>query len=547
MAVRLSTVNTYVTNLSTQVYTAFSGNQPVSTWNVIGRLSTGGNTTLNGTLSVVGNTQTGHLSVVSNLSVAGTTTITGALAANGGITCDSSAFTVADVTGNTGILGTLSVGGATVHVGALSVIGNTTTGHLSIVSNLSVAGTTTLVGATTVTGAFAANGGFTCDSSAFTVADVTGNTAIAGTLSVGGSTTVGPILRVSATGFQANFGSGMTTGSPDGVWMNQINVSHTAIQAEKQGVAFRDLYLNPNGGSVFLANATGAVTVQSNLFVSNNLSVTGTTTLAGALVANGGIACDTNRFMVADTTGNTAIAGTLNVTGVTTLTGALNANGGFACDSTVFTVADVTGNTTIAGTLSVGGAATLVGNTSMNGTLSVIGNTTTGHLSVISNIWISGTGLFMSNVTIQGNLYLSQAFTPPNLATPGTLSVDGHTTLQGNLSVTGDVTLQGYQAFGVREWVRFSGNTNILGSSPNISNITRLDQGNFRCVFTTNLPTSNYAVCGNAALATGNTNGNAGGVVVPYAYRISSFDFEIQDQTNNTGNDPTNTNLMVIY
>jgi len=38
------------------------------------------------------------------------------------------------------------------------------------------------------------------------------------------------------------------------------------------------------------------------------------------LVANGGITCDTDKFTVADTSGNTAIGGTLDVTGATTLT-----------------------------------------------------------------------------------------------------------------------------------------------------------------------------------------------------------------------------------
>ena len=76
---------------------------------------------------------------------------------------------------------------------------------------------------------------------------------------------------------------------------------------------------------------------------------------------------DTDKFVVADTTGNTSIAGTLGtqvttlsstlgVTGATTLTGALNANGGIVCDTDKFVVADTTGNTSIAGTLGVTGA-----------------------------------------------------------------------------------------------------------------------------------------------------------------------------------------------
>ncbi len=102
-----------------------------------------------------------NLEVEGNLTVDGTSTVTGAqtfsgavtiagaLAANGGITCDTNKFTVADVSGNTVVGGTLGV-----------------------------------TGATTLTGALAANGGITVDTTAFTVADTTGATHIAGDLDV---------------------------------------------------------------------------------------------------------------------------------------------------------------------------------------------------------------------------------------------------------------------------------------------------------------------------------------------------------------------------
>jgi hypothetical protein len=79
----------------------------------------------------------------------GTTTFTGAVAANGGFTCDSTAFSVADTTGNTSIGGTL-----------------------------------------TVTGQANLNGGLNMDSGAFTVADTSGNTVVGGTLQVSGASTL---------------------------------------------------------------------------------------------------------------------------------------------------------------------------------------------------------------------------------------------------------------------------------------------------------------------------------------------------------------------
>ena len=51
----------------------------------------------------------------------------------------------------------------------------------------------------------------------------------------------------------------------------------------------------------------------------NDVIVGGGLTVTGALNANGGIACDTNKFIVADTSGNTTIAGTLDVDGQTDL------------------------------------------------------------------------------------------------------------------------------------------------------------------------------------------------------------------------------------
>ena len=51
------------------------------------------------------------------------------------------------------------------------------------------------------------------------------------------------------------------------------------------------------------------------------LDVTGATTVTGATALNGGLTMDTDKFTVADDTGNTAVGGTLDVTGATDLNG----------------------------------------------------------------------------------------------------------------------------------------------------------------------------------------------------------------------------------
>jgi hypothetical protein len=187
---------------------------------------------------------------------------------------------------------------------------------------------------------------------------VSGGVGIAKNLNVGGTTTL--------TGLLSANGSASVTGT--------LGVSGATTLSNTLGVSGATTLSNTLGvsGATTLSNTLG---VSGATTLSNTLGVSGATTLAGLLNANGGIAVDTNRFTVADATGNTAIAGTLEVTGATTLSstlgvsGLLNANGGIAVDTNRFTVADVTGNTAIAGTLEVTGATTL-------STLAVTGNST---------------------------------------------------------------------------------------------------------------------------------------------------------------------------
>ncbi len=95
-----------------------------------------------------------------------------------------------------------------------------------------------------------------------------------------------------------------------------------------------------------IAGNLPATTLSNYVNRTSAQSVAGVKTLTSLLNANGGIAVDTNKFTVADGSGNTAIAGTLAVTGITTLTGALNANGGINVNSGKFTVSSTDGSIT---------------------------------------------------------------------------------------------------------------------------------------------------------------------------------------------------------
>ena len=57
-----------------------------------------------------------------------------------------------------------------------------------------------------------------------------------------------------------------------------------------------------------------------DLTATDDLTVTDDATISGATALNGGITADTNKFIVADTTGNTTIAGTLTAGSTVTLT-----------------------------------------------------------------------------------------------------------------------------------------------------------------------------------------------------------------------------------
>ena len=85
---------------------------------------------------------------------------------------------------------------------------------------------------------------------------------------------------------------------------------------------------------------------------------------------------DTNKFTVADTTGDTAIAGTLAVTGATTLTGVLTANGGVAGNLTGDVTGNVTGNASTATALAANptdcGANTWATTIAANGDLTCV-------------------------------------------------------------------------------------------------------------------------------------------------------------------------------
>lgn len=143
-----------------------------------------------------------------------------------------------------------------------------------------------------------------------------------------------------------------------------------------------------------LGAATGTLTVANTTLAAKAITASTTLVVTGATTLNGGLTMDTDKFTVADTTGNTAIGGTLAVTDNTTLTGDLAINGGdLTTTATTFnaltanatTVNLATAATTLTiGSGSAGATTTFQKNVTIVGNLTVQGTTTTEASSALT-------------------------------------------------------------------------------------------------------------------------------------------------------------------
>ncbi len=229
-----------------------------------------------------------------------------------------------------------------------------------------------VAGVKTLTSLLKPNAGINVNSGKFTVASSTGNTGIAGTLN-------GHTIPSGSAGTFALTTDTLATHSGHSyidISGQDIVASDVALGSHTSGNYVQSLAEYSTNPGISLAGDTPAegntitISVDSTVIrTTGNQNLGGVKTFTSRINANAGIAVDTDKFTIADTTGNTAIGGTLAVTGVTTLTGALNANGGIAVDTNKFTVADGTGNTDIAGTLEVDGNTVLNGGLDFGGTV----------------------------------------------------------------------------------------------------------------------------------------------------------------------------------
>ena len=144
-----------------------------------------------------------------------------------------------------------------------------------------------------------------------------------------------------------------------------------------------------NGNIVLNPNGSGTIELEAVV------NFSGSTTFTGLLNADGGIAVDTNKFTVADTTGNTAIAGTLDVTGESTLASAIISD---LTDNRVV-IAGASGAEDDANFTFDGTTLALVANYTQTGTGTVTGQWNVDNLRLDGNV--------LSTTNTNGNLTLT--------------------------------------------------------------------------------------------------------------------------------------------
>jgi len=187
-----------------------------------------------------------------------------------------------------------------------------------------------------------------------------------------------------------------------------VPVTDNDIDLGTSSVEFKDLYLDGTA-------TVDTLQVDENATVTGNLSVNGNTTLGNAASDTVTVTADVASPLIpsADDTHdlgasgsewrNLYIDGTANidtlavdangtVAGTLTVTGATALNGGLTMDSNKFTVADTSGNTAIAGTLAVAGATTLAATSFGDANITNVGNI------ALDSITADG-----STITITGN------------------------------------------------------------------------------------------------------------------------------------------------
>ena len=217
-----------------------------------------------------------------------------------------------------------------------------------------------------------------------------------------------------------------------------------------------------------IRNATGSVSLPSNLSVAGTLGVTGASTLSGALGVTGSFSVNTNKATVDAATGNTLIAGTLQVTNVITATGGVSGSlTGNSVGSHNGAVGNITPSTGAFTTINVSGATTLTG--AVTATAGVTGNVTgnltgnvTGSCTGSSGSCTGNSATATTASACSGN---SATATTASACSGNSATATNLSTNKGNWSSNGTISA----VVGQLAWKNYNNNHTIFDASASTS------------------------------------------------------------------------------
>jgi hypothetical protein len=441
-------------------------------------LVVGANSTFNGDIDATANVQIGNansdlfnvssntvlndkLTVVkaadlkSTLNVDGATTLNGAVTL-GNATGDDLTFTGYAATGITPKAnGTLSIGTAALRFDAN--LDDVSIDDLNVIDSATVLGTGHFGNNFAVNTAFTIGfGGAASNTKTITIgaaADSNNRVIIKGLV---GNSTVGVLPLANGVSL------GNTTHQWDVVG-RKGNFSNTVAAGNTTVTGFMKASGEVEGGSLDIngvADISGKLDLHAGADVAGAINHTsGILTVTGATALNGGLTMDTNKFTVADTSGNVGTAGTLSVAGNTTITSAQQANatvaalkvtGGILALKDIKTAANgnfgyvnitsnldvdvnanIDGNLVVDGTTTLGDAIgdtiTLTGQVFGNSTVGIIPSANGGSIGTNTKRWKLNT----TTINASGDVTASSDVDVTGEANTGTLIVRSTSTLLG--------------------------------------------------------------------------------------------------------------------
>ena len=148
------------------------------------------------------------------------------------------------------------------------------------------------------------------------------------------------------------------------------------------------------------------------------------------MTLGGNFSINTNKFVVASSTGNTDIAGALDVTGTTEL-GVLNADNNVDFSGTSIAISNSNSTTNVSGIMRILKSSDSTGYNNTSAAFYTAGGASISkRLNVGGNFMVGGVGGVKTTITS----------TNGNISTDGTLNVAQATTIGGTLGVTGQIT-----------------------------------------------------------------------------------------------------------